>query len=232
MINMEKYVITPLLIKIPRQITPNMITVLNLVLINILCFFKLYKTPVLFSIGLFIYYLLDKIDGLHAIATQQVTGFGEILDKCVDGYSVVLVTYMLFDLFSATQMGSYIRIYPILIMIMYMFDIPYLTEKCSNYRLHEFTTNDVTFFSILIPLFKYITIPEKIITHIVTALGYIWLLYIGVLLIQLFSTKINVVDIILLMLIGCLYFVRNIYLLSLFNGLIILYIMTSTTTGA
>ena len=234
--NMEKYILDKIVEKIPRQITPNMITLSNLILINILCFFKLYKDPTLFSTGLFIYYILDKLDGMHAISTNQVTKWGEILDKCVDGYSAVLVTYMLFHLYfdssssSSSLSSSPIKsewLYPIIILVVFMFDIPYIIDKYSNYKLFGFTSNTIIFYSSLLPLFKYFTFSSTFLNYALKLAGIIGLVYIGILLWQLMAIKMSRLDMAILLLVGCLYFVRNIYVMSLFNALIIMYTMTS-----
>ena len=234
---MEKYILDKIVDKIPRQIAPNMITLSNLVLINILCFFKLYKDPTIFSTGLFIYYVIDKLDGMHAISTNQVTRWGEILDKCVDGYSAVLVTYMLFHLYfdsssSSSFSSSPVKfkwLYPIIIMVVYMFDIPYIIDKYSKNKLFGFTSNTIVFYSSLLPLFKYFTFSAKFLHYSFLIARIVGLLYIGMLLYQLFMIKMTVFDIAVLLLIGCLYFVPNIYVMSLFNGLIIMYTMTSSS---
>jgi hypothetical protein len=232
---MEKYILDKIVEKIPRQITPNMITLSNLVLINILCLFKLYKDPTLFSTGLFIYYVIDKLDGMHAISTNQVTRWGEILDKCVDGYSAVLVTYMLFHLYfdsSSHFSSSPVKsewLYPIIIMVVYMFDIPYIIDKYSKYKLFGFTSNTIIFYSSLLPLFKYFTFSAKFLHYAMLIVQLVGAIYIGILLYQLFMIKMTVFDIAILLLIGCLYFVPNIYVMSLFNGLIIMYTMTSSS---
>jgi|688.fasta_scaffold617161_1 phosphatidylglycerophosphate synthase len=234
---MEKYILDKIVEKIPRQITPNMITLSNLILINFLCFFKLYKDPTIFSTGLFVYYVVDKIDGMHAISSNQVTRWGEILDKCVDGYSAVLVTYMLFYLYFDSSSSdslpfSYSQIksewlYPVIIMVVYMFDIPYIIDKYSKYKLFGFTSNTIIFYSSLLPLFKYFTFSSKFLNYAMKFAQIVAGIYIGILLCQLFMVKMTVFDIAVLLLIGCLYFVRNIYVMSLFNGLIIMYTMTS-----
>lgn len=237
---MEKYILDKIVEKIPRKITPNMITLSNLLLINILCFFKLYKDPTLFSTGLFLYYVIDKLDGMHAISTNQVSRWGEILDKCVDGYSAVLVTYMLFHLYfdSSSYYSSYSSyfssspvksewLYPIIIMVVYMFDIPYIIDKYSKYKLFGFTSNTIVFYSSLLPLFKYFKFSAKFLHYAFLIARVVGLVYIGVLLYQLFMIKMTMFDIAVLVLIGCLYFVPNIYVMSLINGLIIMYTMTA-----
>ena len=84
---------------VPRQITPNMISCTSFILLTALFLTKSYYNPYIFSACLFVYWILDNIDGIHARNTKQTSTLGEILDHCGDAYYTIIILYMFFNLF-------------------------------------------------------------------------------------------------------------------------------------
>jgi len=84
---------------VPHQITPNMISCTSFILLTTLFLTKSYYNPYIFSACLFIYWILDNIDGIHARNTKQTSTLGEILDHCGDAYYQIIILYMFFNLF-------------------------------------------------------------------------------------------------------------------------------------
>ena len=84
---------------IPKWITPNMISITTLLLVTVLYLTKIYYNPYILSLCIFVYWLLDNLDAIHARNTNQTSTLGEIIDHCGDMYYYMLFTYMFFNLY-------------------------------------------------------------------------------------------------------------------------------------
>ena len=199
-----------LVIYIPSAITPNMITLLNFILINVLCMFALYKNPVIFSLCLFIYWIIDTLDGLHAKNSNQITKFGGILDESIDVYSILLITYMFIHLYLPHY--STIHLYKFILFILFLVDIPYLIHKYSSLpitRNNFLRTTDIILLLSIIPLFKYFTVSPLFINYLLKIFTFILFMYILILTIKLTLIPISIIDILLLLSLCGLYFIKN-----------------------
>lgn len=83
---------------IPSQITPNMITITNSILLIYLYKSKLYYNNYIFAFFQFIFLLLDYVDGIHARKTNRQSKLGEILDHAIDPIRGILIIKMFFDI--------------------------------------------------------------------------------------------------------------------------------------
>ena len=142
---------------IPASITPNMITITNFILINILFFSKLYYNPFIFSLVIFLYWVLDNIDGIHARRTKQSSKIGETLDHCIDGYTSVLFTFMFFRLFGVDM--NYIFLFIFLLT----FNLGHITGKYTKslalyFKIGSFeiSIDDLFLVGIFVPYLKYL----------------------------------------------------------------------------
>jgi phosphatidylglycerophosphate synthase len=83
---------------IPYQITPNMISITNVILLLYLYNSKLYYNNYIFALFQFIFFLLDFVDGIHARKTNRQSKLGEILDHAIDPLRGILIIKMFFDI--------------------------------------------------------------------------------------------------------------------------------------
>ena len=105
---------------IPYQITPNMITITNFILLIYLYKSKLYYNNYIFALFQFIFFSLDFVDGIHARKTNRQSKLGEILDHAIDPLRIILVIKMFFDIFKINDNGlliSAIIIYNLFVLI-------------------------------------------------------------------------------------------------------------------
>lgn len=110
---------------IPVWIHPNVLTLTNLFIINMLSLSGFCVNPYLFSLALFFYFCLDNLDGIHARETNQSSVVGEILDHCSDNYNILLIFNMFFTIFG---ISGYFKNTSILILL-YQFCCPNLLHK-------------------------------------------------------------------------------------------------------
>jgi phosphatidylglycerophosphate synthase len=111
---------------IPVWIHPNVITLSNLFIVNVLSLSGYYTNPYLFSFVLFLYFCLDNLDGIHARETKQSSALGEILDHCSDNYNITLIFNMFFSIFGI--LDGYLKNITILILL-YQYCCPNLLHK-------------------------------------------------------------------------------------------------------
>jgi phosphatidylglycerophosphate synthase len=111
---------------IPIWIHPNVITLSNLFIVNILSLSGYYTNPYLFSFVLFLYFCLDNLDGIHARETKQSSSMGEILDHCSDNYNITLIFNMFFSIFGIPD--GYLKNVTVLILL-YQYCCPNLLHK-------------------------------------------------------------------------------------------------------
>lgn len=100
----DHYVVEPLSVYVPREITPNMITIVSG--FNCWAFMILGLAAMAYSgsnwlamwlrvaagSAVMLYGFLDCLDGVHARRTKQVSAVGEVLDHWVDSFGVPLCT--------------------------------------------------------------------------------------------------------------------------------------------
>ena len=137
---------------IPVWITPNMITIISFLLINILYYFKLYYNPFIFSLFIFLYWSLDNLDGIHARNTNQTSTIGEFLDHGFDMYIVIIGFFIICNYFN-------IKINVIIVvLITFICNIIHLIVKYTNVlNLNKLINLDDTLvFLIFLPFLKYI----------------------------------------------------------------------------
>jgi phosphatidylglycerophosphate synthase len=216
---------------IPSSVSPNTITLLNFILINILCISTIYKNPAIFSGSLFLYWIIDTLDGIHAKNTNQITKFGGILDQCIDVYSILLITYMLIHLYLPHFSNTHL--YKFILGILYLVDIPFLLRKYSIFKFNGIRflrSTDILLLLTLLPILKYFTVSQLFISYTLKIFAFILFMYILILTFNLTITSISVFDIILLIGLCCLYFIKNIYIIAFINSLYIMYLCYSKLT--
>jgi len=213
---------------IPPSVSPNAITLLNFILINILCISTIYKNPVIFSGCLFLYWIIDTLDGIHAKNTNQITKFGGILDQCIDAYSILLITYMLIYLYLPHFSNTHL--YKFILGILYLVDIPFLLQKYSSTKISGINflrSTDILLILTLLPVFKYFSVSQLFISYALKIFTFIISIYVLILIFNLTLCSISVFDIILLIGVCSLYFIKNIYIIAFINSLYVAYLCYS-----
>lgn len=79
-------------------ITPNHLSSLN-ILVNVMVWFFLYKSPIIFSYLLLLHFLLDTLDGYYAQTFDKKTNLGAILDHAGDvsfSFLILIKSYFYF----------------------------------------------------------------------------------------------------------------------------------------
>ncbi len=136
---------------IPNSIHPNMITSVSFFIVSMLYMFGVCN-PFLLSAGLFLYWLCDGLDGVHARATKQCSDIGEILDHCIDSYSTVLIVDIFRNLFQITN--------PLLsTLIVYSFGIVHLMDSYTNnleLGYKYFSVDEINLLLIILPFLQNI----------------------------------------------------------------------------
>ena len=164
---------------IPSSVSPNTITLLNFILINILCISTIYKNPAIFSGCLFLYWIIDTLDGIHAKNTNQITKFGGILDECIDVYSILLITYMLIHLYLPHFSNTHL--YKFILGILYLVNIPFLLRKYSIFKFSGISflrSTDILLLLTLLPILKYFTVSQLFISYTLKIIAFILFMYI------------------------------------------------------
>ena len=94
----EKYYIpffTKVASYIPSYITPNMITILNALIVLTTFINNLYYNPIILSLTIFMYSFLDNLDGIYARISNQTSLTGEVLDHGNDSIIGIILLIML-----------------------------------------------------------------------------------------------------------------------------------------
>jgi phosphatidylglycerophosphate synthase len=144
---------------IPRSITPNSITIANFLLLIYFYNSDLYKNPKLFSLFIFIFTILDGVDGIHARATNQQSKLGEILDHGLDPVRNIILITLLFKLFKIPD--TYKNI--ILILFILNNNIFHLVAKYTkkySYGTKYFSVDDASVVLMILPLLTLIKLPK------------------------------------------------------------------------
>lgn len=157
-INVQKY--------IPSSIHPNVLTITNFVIINMLYYFKFYENPYYLSFGMISYFFLDNLDGVHARATKKTSKLGEILDHCTDGYLFPL----LIIIFSTKYIKDVFIQKILLLLLLGCFNIKHLLHKYSNKLSLGFKYFSIDEISLLCAIIPLIYIPDNIINYVVYSL--------------------------------------------------------------
>ena len=144
---------------VPRQITPNMISCTSFILLTALFLTKSYYNPYIFSACLFIYWILDNIDGIHARNTKQTSTLGEIIDHCGDAYYTIIILYMFFNIFQIKIDKWLIVLITLCINIKHL--LSFYTNELSLKIIDlpklgiEFGVDDVLLVAIFLPFLKF-----------------------------------------------------------------------------
>lgn len=159
---------------IPRQITPNMISCASFVLLTALFLSKSYYNPYIFSFCLFIYWILDNIDGIHARNTKQTSSLGEILDHCGDAYYTIIILYMFFNVFRINIPKLFIVLTGIFMNLKHL--LSFYTHDFSLKLIDlpklgiEFGVDDLLLLLTFLPLLTLIKTPVKTMQRVVYVL--------------------------------------------------------------
>jgi len=140
---------------IPKGITPNMITILNLLIVLGVFISKQFYNPLVLMITIFIYYFLDNLDGIYARESKQTSNLGEILDHGNDIFIGILIFYMLFMLLNG-ELDTYTKIILILIFfntILFLLKDIYFHKI--DYGFKYFSLDEALILLIFVPLLKY-----------------------------------------------------------------------------
>ena len=146
---------------IPENITPNQITITNFILLIYFYNTDLYKNPYIFSIFIFIFVILDGVDGVHARATNQKSKLGELLDHGLDPIRSIILLILFCKLF---KINDEYKKYLLIITII-TFNVFHLVSKYTNnyaYGTKYFSIDDLNILIMLIPLLFLTKIPDMI----------------------------------------------------------------------
>jgi hypothetical protein len=136
--------------KTEDKIHPNLITLCSFIIVSLLYLFNI-TNPLLLSGGLFLYWICDGIDGIHARNTKQTSHLGEILDHCTDAYSVILITDIFKNILKITN--PFFSIATIL-----SFDVTHLLDSYTNnleLGYKYFSIDEINIILILVPFLQY-----------------------------------------------------------------------------
>jgi len=144
---------------IPRSITPNTITIVNFLLLVYFYNSDLYKNPKIFSLFLFIFWILDGIDGVHARATNQQSKLGEVLDHALDPVRNIIVIILLCKLFKIPDNYKHIILFLFILNNNFFHIVGKYTKKYI-YGTKYFSADDASVATILLPLLTLIKLPK------------------------------------------------------------------------
>jgi len=207
---------------IPYFIHPNMITIVNFILLFYLYISKKYYNNYIFAIFLGIFFALDCLDGIHARKTERQSKLGELLDHGLDIIRNIFVLKMIFDI---TKYKKYMLLY----FLVLLYDLFLLISKYTQQYLYGFKFFSIDDVSVLLIIFVLFIkkINHQILTFIFCIMQYIFFFTLGWYFLYIFKLNISHFDVFLLVVLIILnYFNRkNILMLSIINFIYAIYII-------
>lgn len=219
---------------IPKCIHPNLITVVNFIIIILSNYYKVYNRSYYFSLLILLYWTLDNLDGVHARSTNQTSKIGEILDHCLDGFALPIFFTIGLQYFNIEYSLQKI----LLTLTLGIFTIKHLINKYTgvlSLGYKYLSISEVCIFGSMLPLIKILNIPMNIINIVV----YLYIILCSITLIKDYTSlsqnkiknkpkmlyQYNNDVLLYIIIFGLPLYVNNIYILSTLLSLYLLYLI-------